>query len=178
MNFPSHFPTEEELFEFVTHSNKIEGESTDEAHPLFQSHLEIAKIIRAFSDLRSNIDELDKRPLRPCAIHEVLMEPEPHKTPGEYRTVDVYVGDKKMISPFFIESEMIDLRERILAGSQNQDIEEWAWSIHDEFEEIHPFIDGNGRTGRLMMNNLRLLNGLPWLTIYYEERFEYYARFH
>lgn len=175
MNFPDYFPTNEELFEFVIHSNKIEGEPTNLNHPLFQSHLEIAKTIRMFSSFSGG--PIANKPLQARSIHKVLLRPELHKTPGEYRTVDVYVGDKKMVSPFFIESKMIDLRKRTLASSQNQDSAEWSWSIHDEFEEIHPFIDGNGRTGRLMMNNLRLLNGLPWLTIYYEERFEYYARF-
>lgn len=176
MSFPNYFPTNKELLKFVIHSNKIEGEPTDLNHPLLQSHIEIAKTIRMFSSF--NGGTISNRPIQARFIHKVLLRSEPHKTPGEYRTVDVYVGGKKMVSPFFIESKMINLRERILAGSQNQDSAEWAWSIHDEFEEIHPFIDGNGRTGRLMMNNLRLLNGLPWLTIYYEERFEYYARFH
>lgn len=52
---------------------------------------------------------------------------------------------------------------------------QWAWRMHHEFECVHPFVDGNGRTGRLLLNAIRLRAGLPWLTVQPgEEQYAYY----
>jgi Fic family protein len=49
--------------------------------------------------------------------------------------------------------------------------------LHVHYEAIHPFIDGNGRTGRMFMNWWRLQVGLPILVIKEEEKQEYYKWF-
>lgn len=49
---------------------------------------------------------------------------------------------------------------------------------HVEYERIHPFIDGNGRTGRMFMNWQRLKIGLRVLVIKADKRWEYYRWFH
>ena len=46
---------------------------------------------------------------------------------------------------------------------------------HIKSENIHPFADGNGRTGRLTMNYFLVLNGHPPVTIHQEDRKDYYA---
>ncbi len=50
-----------------------------------------------------------------------------------------------------------------------------AAAVHNQFENIHPFQDGNGRVGRLLLNNILLKNGLPPLSIELKNRQEYYA---
>lgn len=53
----------------------------------------------------------------------------------------------------------------------------WIRKCHVDYESIHPFADGNGRTGRMFLNWQRVKLGLPILVIRYEERSQYYEWF-
>ena len=50
-----------------------------------------------------------------------------------------------------------------------------AGVVHNQFENIHPFRDGNGRVGRLLLNNILLRHGLPPVNIEIKNRSEYYG---
>ena len=50
-------------------------------------------------------------------------------------------------------------------------------NFHLQFESIHPFIDGNGRTGRLLMNLQLIQAGLPAINIKFADRRKYYDAF-
>lgn len=47
--------------------------------------------------------------------------------------------------------------------------------VHNQFENIHPFKDGNGRVGRILMNNILVKHGLPPVNIDFKNRMEYYS---
>ena len=47
--------------------------------------------------------------------------------------------------------------------------------MHNQFEEVHPFQDGNGRVGRLLLNNILIKHGLPPVNIHYKNRTVYYT---
>jgi len=55
--------------------------------------------------------------------------------------------------------------------------EEHIKRAHIEWETIHPFVDGNGRTGRMIMNYQRVKAGLEPLLIRFDERQDYYGWF-
>lgn len=89
-------------------------------------------------------------------IHNILME---NIIPGGiYRNVDVY-----------IKNFYFDLLEKKFAN----EIELAAWT-HAEFVRIHPFVDGNGRTARLIMNYQLMKKGFLPISIKKESRLEYF----
>ncbi len=97
---------------------------------------------------------------------------------GYFRRRAVYIGGREALHYSKIEqaiNEWIDDAWVSLEvpGDEGHNIK----IDHIEYEKIHPFIDGNGRTGRMFMNWQRLQCGLPILIIKEEERFEYYKWF-
>ncbi len=108
-------------------------------------------------------------------IHSKVLKRDP-EAGGEYRNVGVYIGgsDAILASP-----EQISSRVKKLVSAYNDKMQGWhivkrIALFHLEFECIHPFIDGNGRTGRLLMNYDLLRNGYPPIDIKFSEKRQYY----
>lgn len=100
---------------------------------------------------------------------------------GQYRDCDVWIGGEKC-PPHYILRDLIEnvwypttkrLVDRCLDG--NYSALEAAWISHHIFEVIHPFIDGNGRTGRLILNKVLNDCGGEPVIIFYEDRWKYYS---
>ena len=97
-----------------------------------------------------------------------------NERPGEYKRHD-YVTGKSEIGAM-AEDVPEEMQELL---SELDDIPEEkaliaATYFHAKFENIHPFADGNGRTGRLVMNYFLLLHGHPPIIIHQEDRKGYY----
>lgn len=96
---------------------------------------------------------------------------------GVYRRVPVRImgANHEPTKPYLIESETEQLLKRF---EQNQEhiITKLA-RFHIEFEGIHPFIDGNGRTGRLLVNLELMKAGFPPIDIKFTDRVAYYNAF-
>ena len=91
---------------------------------------------------------------------------------GACRTCDVYVGGKKCMNPKRIANELWKWCKYV--PNNEEDVKE----LHVRFEKIHPFEDGNGRTGRILMNWQRLKLGMPILIIHEgKEQIDYYKWF-
>lgn len=76
-------------------------------------------------------------------------------------------------APEDVADEMRELLEELLDVTPDNALTAAAY-FHAKFENIHPFADGNGRTGRLAMNYLLVLYGHPPIIIHEEDRKEYY----
>lgn len=92
---------------------------------------------------------------------------------GKYRDFLVRVGTYLAPDWQDVESLMKGIFKFL---EQNKDINpvELAARAHYQFEKIHPFGDGNGRIGRLMMNHILWYSGYPMLIIEYAKRRSYY----
>lgn len=156
----------------VLESNAIENIFVGKNHRLFTDHLAAAGLTLKFSEELKSI-------LTPENIHKVLMWRELPRA-GEFRTVGVRVGLYPKSGPEQVGKLMEKWRESLEKDIENgrnltlEQKEKLAWHYHHWFEAIHPFVDGNGRTGRLVLNNIRLLLGLSWLIVIFLERKNYY----
>jgi len=92
---------------------------------------------------------------------------------GAYRTVDVTVGGRLCPEPFLAQQMAYNWLLDMIDHKETLDPKE----MHVRFEKIHPFVDGNGRTGRMLMwwHELQLKKR-PTL-IKFNERQKYYEWF-
>lgn len=162
--------TEDLLTEYVYQSNAIEGYSRDEYGPgtlIFDNHLRAAQRV-------AELEAADPRDLHFILMYGVLGPLEA----GVWRRYDVYIGGNAAVSPGrHLAAHMESFDQMIASGpAKDQTAEDFCWEVHHYFECVHPFVDGNGRTGRLILNALRLRYGLPWLTINAGEEQQRYYR--
>ncbi len=94
--------------------------------------------------------------------------------PGAYKKHDYVTGKNEIgAAPEDVAAEMGELLEELRHVPPEKLLTAAAY-YHVKFENIHPFADGNGRTGRLTMNYFLVLNGHPPITIHQEDRNAYY----
>ncbi|GAA0897771.1 Fic family protein [Pseudonocardia zijingensis] len=119
-------------------------------------------------------------------VHDMTMSlvwavaPHPQATeregPGQFRRREIERFSSGMQPPTWtvVDGEMRDWLDRVnaLRCDARYPIEAIA-SSHAEFERIHPFIDGNGRTGRLLLNLVLVRLGMPPAIIYNRDRDRY-----
>ena len=153
-------PTSQELTEYVYQSNAIEGYTPQEYGPgtrIFDQHL---------SAVEHAIEVLlwEPRVIHFRLMYGILGPLEA----GVWRRENIYIGGSAAVSPGrHLLAHIEEWEARVIEGPPSgQGAEDWCWEMHHWFECIHPFVDGNGRTGRIILNVLRLKYGLPWLTIY------------
>ncbi|MCX6804212.1 MAG: Fic family protein [Candidatus Diapherotrites archaeon] len=184
-NFYEHFITE-----FTYDSNAIEGSSltlAETSHLLFKGitpknkpmkHLIEAKNHKEAYDFVSSLKQKKLSTPILCKIQKIVVKDTlPSHLEGQdgrLRTVNVKVG-QHIAPPFFVVQRKLKtlIKWFNLNMNKHHPIVVAAY-FHSEFESLHPFAEGNGRTGRLLMNFMLTRHGYPPITIFLKHRFDYY----
>lgn len=95
--------------------------------------------------------------------------------PGEYKLHDYVTGQNEVgAPPEDVQAELTEILEEIHDIKDEQALTAAAY-FHAKFENIHPFADGNGRTGRILLNYFLLMHNHPPIIIHEEDRKAYYS---
>lgn len=179
---------------FSTHSCAIEGNSfsVDDTRELKEKGLGMIPAGKTLFEAFEMLDHFDafehmmqnvQHPLDETLLKEInrrvtshtLAYRAPDATPGEYTTTDMAAGD----TVFGDHEELIARVPRLLESTEQTIVSAAthpmvvAARFHGFYEYLHPFRDGNGRTGRLVSNYILLRMGHPLLIIPSESRQEY-----
>ena len=111
-------------------------------------------------------------------LHELVvvntLKPELISQIGKYRRVQVFVGRSIPPKPQDVSNKMAGLLRWYSVNKKRLHPLVLASHFHAEFEKIHPFVDGNWRVGRLLMNFILHKNKYPMINISKKKRFKYY----
>ena len=182
---------EEFMVEFTYNSNAIEGNTltlketamvlegmTIDQKPL-KDHLEAVGHRDAFlyiQDIAKQDIPLSEFVIK--NIHALVLMNQPEDK-GVYRRIPVRImgAYTEPVQPYLIEPKMTELLTVNEERKTTMGVIERVARFHLEFEGIHPFIDGNGRTGRLIMNLDLIRNGYPAINVKFADRKKYYDAF-
>ena len=180
---------EEFTVEYTYNSNAIEGNTltlretdlvlrglTIDKKPL-KDHMEAVGHKEAFdfvTELVKEKCEINERVIK--QIHYLVLADKKDDR-GVYRRVPVRImgAAHETAQPYLIVTKMEELLRNYLASEEH--IVTKLARFHIEFEGIHPFIDGNGRTGRLLVNFELMKAGYPPIDIKFTDRIAYYNAF-
>lgn len=118
-------------------------------------------------------------PVWGVAPHERATDAE---SPGNYRQHDIHPFAEGMTPPPWPDvpmllgdwvAEVVELGATAAAAGRDTSLPEALARVHNQFERIHPFLDGNGRTGRLVLNLMLVRLGYPPVIIFKRQRDEY-----
>jgi len=176
---------------FTFDSNAIEGNTLtlDETSSLLFEGLVPAKSLRevnealnhkrAFDHLLTYRGDVTKRFL--CKLHAIVVHDTLRRDlssqAGRYRDLQVYIRGVEWVpaKPEDVPKDMKVLLEWYTKNKKTIHPIVAAAYFHTAFELIHPFVDGNGRVGRLLLNFILHKNGYPMINIPSRRRREYYA---
>lgn len=177
------------IVEYTYNSIAIEGNSlsmkevelvlqgqTIEGKPL-KDHMEAVGHKEAFDFVLELVK--NNTPITESVIKQIhyLVLADKKEDRGIYRKVPVRImgAQNQPVQPYLIEPKM----EKLLIdyNDSKEHIVTKLARFHIEFEGIHPFIDGNGRTGRLLVNLELMKAGFPPIDIKFTDRLSYYKAF-
>ncbi len=159
------------IHEATIQSNLIEGELTKGES--FDRHWRGTRLVRTAAE--------EGTILHPRVLAQILWDG--HANGEDYRQSDVYVdqgaGQRHVFPAHQAVQGMMNvwwfkLKDAHIFGRRNLNDPAERFHFHAWFEAIHPFIDGNGRVGRMLLWNLDMLMGGMLHRIDYEFRNEYY----
>lgn len=182
---------------FAYHSNRIEnaGLSLHETREIFENGRTISytgdpRAVFETQNQKVCYDYLKKRiierePVTPeliCDVHFLLNQGcydesrwQKGERPGIYKKNYYGVGENAGVLPEDVPDEVAFICNQVKNVNETPgEILMAAAYFHCNFESIHPFADGNGRTGRTLLNYYLMIHGLPPMIIYEEDKETYY----
>jgi len=153
---------EPSVVEFLRESNAIECEYSDIA---FEDAVLAWQEVLEYEEI-SELHHI-------CVPHNILLGRVRPVVAGIIRKVNVEVGGRICPNPGSLRRMLYQWMPLLKEARTEDDIK----NLHVAFEAIHPFEDGNGRIGRILMNWQRQKVGLPILVIKESEKEEYYNWF-
>lgn len=109
-------------------------------------------------------------------LHSLIIQDIDKNIAGQYRNVDVFIAGTEHVPPSALDvpSKMRELIDWAKKNCNKMYIVEFSAIFHHKFVHIHPFVDGNGRTARLLMNIFLMQYGFPIAIIQKNDRQKYY----
>ena len=147
-------------------SFKIQGKEPREIYEAI-NHKKALELV--FKNLQNN-EEFDERFIK--NLNETINRD--IKDAEGYRTVQVFIRGSEHIPPQPEKVPNLMMYYIYNYNHDEQNIFQKIAKYHIEFERIHPFEDGNGRTGRLIINYELIKNNLPPVVITKEDRVKYF----
>jgi len=136
---------------------------------------EIENYEKAFSYVFNYKEDITKNFI--LKIHRILTRNAlPEDRSGKFRKVQVIITGVEIIPP---KPEVVEKDIEQLIKWYNKYKRKYhpvilAPYFHAAFEGVHPFVDFNGRTGRLLLNFILMKNGYPIIDVKYKDRLKYY----
>ena len=171
------------------HTNAIEGntltlketkvvlEGVTVGGKTMREHLEAVNHRDAIGHVEALVREnapLSERQVK--SVHRLVLKSIDDKNAGVYRAINVIIAGAEHEPPEF--ARVPDEMRRFIQWRQDEAGRlhpvERAARVHAKFVKIHPFVDGNGRTSRLLMNLELMKDGFPPVVLPVEKRLEYY----
>ena len=182
---------DEILVEWIYNSNAIEGSTItlQETRLILETgltvggkslreHFEVInhkEAIQYVEDLVQNTEPITAFHVR--QIHRLILTNIDDENAGSYRKTQVRIAGALIIPPesWQITSLLTEWSEWVARGKESNHPVARAAQAHHRLVAIHPFIDGNGRTARLVMNLLLMRRGYPPTVILRTNRRQYYS---
>lgn len=141
-----------------------------------REHLEVInhkEAIDYIDDIVSTDMDISERVIK--NLHYIILKSIDNKNAGEYRNSNVLISGSNHRPPehFLIKERMKELVDWYNNNKNILHPIKLAAEFHFRYVYIHPFIDGNGRSARLLMNLILMRNGYPITVIKTEDREEY-----
>ncbi|MBM7558136.1 Fic family protein [Halanaerobacter jeridensis] len=142
-----------------------------------REHLEVVnhqEAIKYLEEIIGNNTKISERVIK--QIHYLILKTIDTDNAGVYRNRNVTIQGTDYIPPehYIVPQKMTDFIDWYQEESDELNSIERAAKLHNELVKIHPFIDGNGRTARLLLNLELMSKGYPIVIIEKEDRPEYY----
>ena len=181
---------DEFMVDFTYNSNAIEGNTltlketamvlegmTIDQKPL-KDHLEAVGHRDAFLYVENIAKDTKINETIIKNIHSLVLMNRPDDK-GVFRKIPVTImgAYTEPVQPYMIEPKLTELITENEKRKKNMHPIERIARFHLEFEGIHPFIDGNGRCGRLLLNLDLIQNGYPAINVKFSDRKKYYSAF-